>query len=88
MPVNMLDATVDYTSPEYTIVSTGAADMAEMYGLPSMVSSFGTTGEEPGIDGSLCEIFSCAGTTPLRKRSGRGAWFDSRRKRGVPSSSW
>lgn len=63
MPVNMLDTTVDYTSPEYTIVSAGAADMAEMYGLPSMVSSFGTTGEEPGMDGSLCEIFSCAGTT-------------------------
>ena len=63
MPVNMMDTTVDYGSPEYVLVSSGAADMAKKYGLPCMVGSFGTTGDEPGMDGSVCEIFSCAGTT-------------------------
>ena len=63
MPVNMLDATVDYGSPEYTAVSAGAAEMAENYNLPCMVGSFGTTGNDTGMDGSVCEIFSCAGTT-------------------------
>jgi trimethylamine--corrinoid protein Co-methyltransferase len=63
MPIDMRDSSVDYGSPEYVLVSTAAAQMARMYNLPCMVGSFGTTAELPGMDGSFCEIFSCAGTT-------------------------
>jgi trimethylamine--corrinoid protein Co-methyltransferase len=55
-PIDMMTGVMDYTAYEVPFLSAGAAQMAHRYGLPSMVSSWGTESKNPGYEGSIGEL--------------------------------
>ena len=55
-PIDMMTGVMDYTAYEVPMLSAGAAQMAHRYGLPSMVSSWGTESKNPGYEGSMGEL--------------------------------
>ncbi len=60
-PVNMMTGYIDYTSVEAPLIATGAAQMARRYGLPCMVSGWGTGVDmRPGLNISFSELSSMA----------------------------
>lgn len=59
-PVDMVTGNINYYAPEYPFISASLGQMAHRYGLPSLVGSWGSGGELPGIPESLSEIY---GTT-------------------------
>jgi trimethylamine--corrinoid protein Co-methyltransferase len=55
-PINMMTGVMDYTAYEVPLLCAGAAQMAHRYGLPSMVSTWGTESRMPGFEGSMGEL--------------------------------
>jgi trimethylamine--corrinoid protein Co-methyltransferase len=55
-PIDMMTGVMDYTAYEVPFLSAGASQMAHRYGLPCMVSSWGTESKMPGYEGSMGEL--------------------------------
>ena len=65
-PIDMSTGIMDYTAHATAALSAGAGQMTRRYGLPSMVSSWGTESMEPGLQVSFSEL----ATTLLGTMSG------------------
>jgi trimethylamine--corrinoid protein Co-methyltransferase len=55
-PIDMTTGVMDYVAAEIPAINAGASQMAHRYGLPCMVSSWGTETKEPGIQASFSEL--------------------------------
>ena len=55
-PIDMATGLMDYVANEIPIINAGASQMAHRYGLPCMVSSWGTETKEPGIQSTFSEL--------------------------------
>lgn len=55
-PIDMMTGVMDYTAYEVPFLCAGAAQMAHRYGLPSMVSTWGTESRNPGFEGTMSEL--------------------------------
>lgn len=55
-PIDMMTGVMDYTAYEMPFLCAGASQMAHRYGLPCMVSSWGTENMHPGMEMSISEI--------------------------------
>ncbi|HEX9907989.1 MAG TPA: trimethylamine methyltransferase family protein [Thermoplasmata archaeon] len=55
-PIDMTTGVMDYIGYEIPLINAGASQMAHRYGLPCMVSSWGTETKEPGIQCSFSEL--------------------------------
>ncbi|OGS41606.1 MAG: hypothetical protein A3K67_06625 [Euryarchaeota archaeon RBG_16_62_10] len=55
-PIDMATGLMDYVANEIPMINAGASQMAHRYGLPCMVSSWGTETKEPGIQSSFSEL--------------------------------
>jgi len=56
-PMDMMTGVMDYNSYHLPLLSAGAAQMAQRYGLPTLVSSWGLETKDPGWQGSFGESF-------------------------------
>jgi len=62
-PMDPMHGTISYAATEVPLLSAGLGQMAERYGLPSMIGQWGVDGETPGIPVSFSEVYSMALTT-------------------------
>jgi len=56
-PIDMATGNINYYAPEYPFIASALGQMAHRYRLPSLVGSWGSGGERPGIPESLSEIY-------------------------------
>lgn len=56
-PMDMMTGVMDYNSYHLPLLSAGAAQMAQRYGLPTLVSSWGMETKDPGWQGTFGETF-------------------------------
>jgi trimethylamine--corrinoid protein Co-methyltransferase len=57
-PIDMTTGIMDYSSANLPLISSGAAQMAKRYGLPSQVGTWGIETKVPGIQSSFSELLS------------------------------
>ncbi len=56
-PMDMMTGVMDYNSYHLPLLSAGAAQMAQRYGFPALVSSWGMETKDPGWQGTFGETF-------------------------------
>jgi trimethylamine--corrinoid protein Co-methyltransferase len=56
-PMDMMTGVMDYNSYHLPLLSAGAAQMAQRYGFPTLVSSWGMETLDPGWQGTFGETF-------------------------------
>jgi len=56
-PMDMMTGVMDYNSYHLPLLSAGAAQMAQRYGFPTLVSSWGMETIDPGWQGTFGETF-------------------------------